>query len=194
MNRSKNNIAATGTASALALFALVGTACAQEAPDDTYDAQTQDAREMDSGMDERSDMNEPATTDTYGTTDNYGTANNQGTMDAKRQDEAHQMATMLGVSELNDIEDWKITHSGQEIGEIDRLGMDASTGELLAVVGLDGVLGLNMKEVGIPLKKLQKSGDETLSTELTKEELQQQRDIDPWDGTYSQTLNEGVSQ
>lgn len=115
-------------------------------------------------------------------------------LDAARQPEVRQLVATFGVSELNDIEDWKITNSGEELGEIDRIGIDATTGELLAVVGLKGVVGVNMKEVGVPLKKLRMAGEETLSTELTKEELQSKRDIDPWDGTFSQIVRHDTSQ
>jgi hypothetical protein len=104
------------------------------------------------------------------------------------------MAAMFGVSELNDIEDWKVTNAGTEVGDVDRIAVDRNTGELLAVVGLDGALGLDMKEVGIPLSKLRKAGEETLSTDMTKEQLQTKRDIDPWDGIYTQTLDENAAQ
>jgi hypothetical protein len=112
---------------------------------------------------------------------------------AKDKASLKAMAKTFGVSELNDIEDWKIMNGGEELGEIDRLGVDRKTGEVLAVVGLEGVIGANMKEVAIPLTKLKMAGEETLSTDLTKEQLQQRRDIDPWDGTYSQVLNDSTS-
>lgn len=162
MKNSKRNTVALGTASVLAMFAMSGTAVADQHGDKAYDA---DAKKMESTMDKHKEMI------------------------TKKNEEARQFATGFGVSELNDIEDWKITHAGEELGEIDRIGVDRSTGELLAVVGLEGVVGVNMKEVAIPLKKLQKAGDETLSTNLTKEELQSKRDIDPWDGTYTQAVN-----
>lgn len=170
MSKSKRNIRTAGTASILSIFAMSGTAFAGDPTDETYDDRTSTTYETESGMDHLK------------------------AMDAERKDEALKIASAFGVSELNDIEDWKIFNSGQEIGEIDRIGIDATTGELLAVVGLEGVLGVNMKEVGVPLSKLQLSGDETLSTELTKEELQQKRDIDPWDGTYSQLLDNETAQ
>lgn len=104
--------------------------------------------------------------------------------------DAHQMTTDFGVEELADIEGWEIVNNSETLGSIDRLGVDRQTGEILAIVGLEGVLGLNMKEVAIPLKQLQKAGDENLSTTMSKEQLQQKRDIDPWTGTFSQLLND----
>lgn len=178
MNTTKRKISAASTASALALFALTGTACAQEAADDAYESRATDTeQQMESAMD-----------NTAATADQWKDESHQ------MKDESHQMASTFGVSELNDIENWKITNGGEELGEIDRLGVDRSTGELLAVVGLEGVVGINMKEVGIPLKSLTKAGDETLSTNLTKDELQMERDIDPWDGSYSQVLKESATQ
>jgi hypothetical protein len=47
-----------------------------------------------------------------------------------------------------------------------------------------------MKEVAIPLSNLEQAGEETLSTDLSKEELQRERDIDPWDGVYTQNIDE----
>ena len=162
MSNSKRNTVALGTASVLAMFAMSGTAVADQHADKAYDA---DAKKMESTMDKHKEIA------------------------GKQAQEARQIASTFGVSELNDIEDWKITNSGEELGEIDRIGVDRSTGELLAVVGLKGVVGVNMKEVAVPLKSLRKSGDETLSTNLTKEQLQSKRDIDPWDGTYTQAVN-----
>ena len=106
----------------------------------------------------------------------------------KVKHEESAVLSKFGVAELNDIENWKIMQGETEIGEIDRLAVDRSTGELLAVVGLKGVVGMNKKEVAVPLSKLELSGDETLSTSLTKDELRMQRDIDPWDGSYSQII------
>ncbi|HNP36417.1 MAG TPA: PRC-barrel domain-containing protein [Woeseiaceae bacterium] len=113
---------------------------------------------------------------------------------ADNKQEVLRLQSNFGVEELNDIEDWEIVNNGQELGSIDRLGIDRATGEILAVVGLEGVVGVNMKEVAIPLKDLTKAGDESLSTMLSKEQLQKKRDIDPWDGTYSQIVNDAISQ
>lgn len=164
MSISKRTISFAGTASALALLAVSGAGLAQEP---TYESPPADTESMESTMDSQATM---------------------------AKDEAQQIASALGVSDLNDIENWKITSGGAELGEIDRLGVDRSTGELLAVVGLEGVVGINMKEVAVPLKSLTKAGDETLSTNLSKAELQQERDIDPWDGSYSQVLEEDATQ
>lgn len=169
MSKARRNIPVAGTASALAIFALSGTALAQTT-DEGYDSQATDPQTMESGMD------------------------SQSAMDSQRKDDALQAATAFGVSDLSDIEDWKITSGGEELGEVDRIGVDRATGELLAVVALEGVVGVNMKEVAVPLKSLTKAGDESLSTSLTKDQLQQKRDIDPWDGSYSQVLEEDATQ
>jgi hypothetical protein len=182
MNKFGRKIAAAST-SALAVVAL--SACAQETPDTVYEDQATDSRETESTLDDQTYARDTETTtmDTETSTmdSRTPTMGDQSSMAANTADEARQMATTLGVSELNDIENWKITNGGEELGEIDRIGVDRATGELLAVVGLEGVVGVNMKEVGIPLKNLTKAEDETLSTDLTMDELQQKRDIDPWD-------------
>lgn len=173
MSKSKGYIPVAGAASVLAIFALSGPALAQTS-DEGYDSQSQttdqgydsQSQTMESGMDTHSAM----------------------------KDEAAKAATTFGVSDLSEIENWKITSGGEELGEIDRLGVDRATGEILAVVGLEGVVGVNMKEVAVPLNSLTKAGDETLSTNLTKDQLQSERDIDPWDGSYSQVLDEEATQ
>ena len=196
MNRFGRKTAAAGTA---ALAALALGACAQESPDSAYDDQVGDTTESESTLDNQTlamddsamDTQTPATpTTTTGSQTSMG----QTATGANAEDEARRMASTLGVSELNDIENWKITSAGEELGEIDRIGVDRQTGELLAVVGLEGVVGVNMKEVAIPLKNLTKAEDETLSTDLTMEELQQKRDIDPWDGSESLTESETESE
>jgi hypothetical protein len=159
MTKSKRMISVAGAASTLALFAFTGAALAQSAADKGHDGKTGDAHAVQSA----SDHGKPIA--------------------ARGEDNAGQLATRFGVAELNDIEDWKVTNSGRELGEIDRLGVDRATGEMVAVVGLKGVVGVNMKEVAVPLSNLKKAGDETLATDLTKDELQRRRDIDPWDGT-----------
>jgi hypothetical protein len=111
----------------------------------------------------------------------------------KLKSESRQWSGTFGVDELNDIEDWEVVNNGEELGSIDRLGVDRTTGEIVAIVGLEGVLGANMKEVAIPLKSLSKAGDESLSANITKEQLQEKRDIDPWDDTYSQVDDEEAS-
>jgi hypothetical protein len=193
MSRFGRKIAAAGT-SALAVVAL--SACTQESPDTVYEDQATDTRETESTLDDQTYANETDTTamDTDTSTMDTQTPGmgDDTAMSAATKDEARRMATTLGVSELNEIENWKITNAGEELGEIDRLGVDRATGEILAVVGLEGVVGVNMKEVAIPLKNLTKEGDETLTTDLTMEELQQERDIDPWDD--SEVLTENATQ
>lgn len=164
MNMRKQNLSVVGTTSTLALFALAGAAYAQEPLDPLEDRDSASAHQQAANA-----------------------------SPARSATEARERATMFGVAELNEIENWKVTNGGEEIGEIDRIAVDRSTGELLAVVGLAGVVGVNMKEVGIPLSSLESAGDETLSTDMTKEELQTQRDIDPWDGRYTQSLDEDAA-
>lgn len=188
MSKFSRKIAAAGTALAIATLSV---ACTQETPDAAYDDQATDTETT--MENETLAMDDEATMDTrtptmddqaYGET---STMDDQASMAA--QEEASQVASTLGVSELNEIENWKITSDGEELGEIDRIGIDRSTGELLAVVGLEGVVGVNMKEVAVPLKSLEPAGDESLTTNLTMDELQQKRDIDPWDDSQVSTEN-----
>ena len=167
MSKSKQKLAVAGTASLLATFALAGTAFAGDVKEKSHDASAAELK-----------------THTAAEHKAKGPAG----------DDVREIATAFGVEQLNDIEDWKIMNGAEEIGEIDRLGVDAETGELLAIVGLEGVVGVNMKEVAVPLRKLHKAGDETLSTDLTKLQLQQERDIDPWDGSYTQVIKDETAE
>jgi hypothetical protein len=165
MNKSKWNTSILRTTSVLAVFALAGTA---GAGDDTY----------------KSDEDKAAHAQKTQSMDKH----------TKAKYEEQQTLKKFGVAQLNDIEDWKIIHDGTELGEIDRLAVDRNSGELLAVVGLKGVTGANMKEVSVPLSKLQMTGSEVLTTSLTKDELQKKRDIDPWDGSFSQVIGQENTQ
>jgi hypothetical protein len=204
MSRSTRNIsiatsAIATSASALAMLALSGAAGAQEPADQGYDtdADTQMESTMEGHSTTESTPGSTPGSTTESTTDSstYSTTGATAAGQAGQAgDEMQQMAATLGVSDLNELEDWKITNAGTELGEIDRIGVDRATGEVLAVVALEGVVGVNMKEVAIPLTSLEKAGEETLSSNLSKEELQKQRDIDPWDGSYSQVLKENATQ
>lgn len=133
----------------------------------------------------------PQTTSPSGTTSPKGTMSDQGAMTATgNQQDASKYADRFGVDALNDIENAEIMHEGEKIGEIDRLAVDSKTGELLAVVGLNGVLGVNMKEVTIPLSDLEPAGEDKLQTSISKEELQKQRDIDPLPASYGQIVDQ----
>ena len=185
MSTSKRTIGVAGKASTLAVFALAVAACAEETPDERFDnpaadTATEDAYESPAAGTDTADpyAGEAVADNDMGSTMDRG---EDAAAAAIGAEDTQQIATTLGVSDLNDLENWKITNNGEELGEIDRIGVDRATGEILAVVGLEGVVGINMKEVGIPLQRLQAAGDETLSTDLTKDELQQKRDIDPWD-------------
>jgi hypothetical protein len=163
MRNQKRNFSIASTAAAVSVLMAGGMAIAQDVPatDPDYKTATNKAYDASSTMDHMKDK-----------------------VDGIKK-EASQMSSNFGVEELNDIEDWEIVNNGEDLGSIDRLGVDRSTGEILAIVGLEGVVGANMKEVAVPLKKLQKAGDESLSTNMTKEQLQTKRDIDPWDDTYA---------
>lgn len=163
MRNQKRNLSIASTATALSILVSGGIVIAQETPATEPDYKTTTNQKYKAS-----------------TTMDHNTARVDGI-----KKEASQLTGTFGVKELNDIEDWKIVNNGEDLGSIDRLGVDRSTGEILAIVGLEGVVGANMKEVAVPLNTLQKAGDESLSTAMTKEQLQTKRDIDPWDNTYA---------
>lgn len=126
------------------------------------------------------------TTTTTSSSQTKSTASNKDSVDPAM---ANEQARRLGVEQLKDLENDSLVDSqGKVIGEVDRLGRDSASGDILLVIGLDGITEENMKEVAILIQDVTKIGEDRLQTTLTKTELQQKRDIDPWDGAYSQNV------
>jgi sporulation protein YlmC with PRC-barrel domain len=68
--------------------------------------------------------------------------------------------------------------SGADVGEVDRL--IANGGQLLAVVGVGGFLGLGEHDVAIPLDRFEMVGDDMVLTGVTEEQLEE---LPEWDQT-----------
>jgi sporulation protein YlmC with PRC-barrel domain len=63
-----------------------------------------------------------------------------------------------------------LSASGEDVGEIDRLV--AGGGQLMAIVGVGGFLGLGEHSVAIPLDRFEMVGDDLLLNTVTEEELE----------------------
>lgn len=68
-----------------------------------------------------------------------------------------------------------VTETGEEIGEIDRVGQRQ---ERVVTVDVGGFMGIAEKTVAIPLSELEVTADGHLQTTLTKEALERRKEFD----------------
>lgn len=71
-----------------------------------------------------------------------------------------------------------VTATGEEIGEIDRIGHSEEHQERVATVDVGGFLGVAEKTIAIPLSELETSSDGNVQTTLTKETIESQEEFD----------------
>ncbi|HEX5514276.1 MAG TPA: PRC-barrel domain-containing protein [Gammaproteobacteria bacterium] len=84
------------------------------------------------------------------------------------------------------------SQSGQELGKIDELARDKTTGKTVAIVSTGGFLGVGGEKVAMPVENIQIEGDRAVTASVTsKEELKQMATA----GTEQyEKLDEGQSQ
>ena len=76
--------------------------------------------------------------------------------------------------------------NGEEVGDVDSIKVEKATKERVAIVGIQGVIGDEMKEVAIPLSQLNMKPDGAgLETSMTKNQREQRPDVDPFDSAYA---------
>jgi hypothetical protein len=71
-----------------------------------------------------------------------------------------------------------LTESGEEVGEIDRVGESEKYQARVATVDVGGFLGIAEKTIAIPLSELEMTSDGNLRTHLTKASIQSREDFD----------------
>lgn len=104
---------------------------------------------------------------------------------ADRDDRSHAVDTKLalraGDEQSQDLEGMDVIGSnGEQIGDIDRIVI--KDGTETAVIGIDGFIGANAKEVAVPLAKLTRAADEDkMYLNYTQEQLKALPDVDPGD-------------
>lgn len=74
-----------------------------------------------------------------------------------------------------DIEGKEVLSGGAKIGDVDRVA--TTGGEVVVIIGLKD----DTKEVAVPLSAVTVAADGTVSTSLTKEQLESYEDVDPLD-------------
>lgn len=69
--------------------------------------------------------------------------------------------------------------NGEELGDVDRVVIDHTTGKKMLVIGLKGIIGTGLKEVLLPLDQVTLSPDgEKVVTNMTKQVLEALPDVD----------------
>lgn len=72
-----------------------------------------------------------------------------------------------------------LSRDGEEIGDVDEIVVDATTGDKFAVVDVGGFLGIGEKSIVVPLDELSLSNDDRIQSDLTRETLQTETEYDP---------------
>lgn len=75
--------------------------------------------------------------------------------------------------------------NGEKLGDVDSVRLKASTKERVAIIGIDGIVGANAKEVAVPLRELRMmEGTDTIESDLSMAQLKERPDVDPLDDEY----------
>lgn len=170
----KNGKLALASLASLALAGGLGTASAQESaePEISYEDTTEVQSDYESA-------NEHQAVDGMAHSDKMTKGMEYSTAD-------------LSAMDPDELEGKTIYFNGEEVGDVDSIRVEKATKERVAIIGIEGVVGANAKEVAVPLNRLrlQASGD-GLETNLSKNELQTLPDVDPLDDNY-EDIDEGV--
>lgn len=130
------------------------------------------------------------TSDPYGetgTASDPSTASDPGTADDPMMGADRSRSGMAGGSLENMTADEivgkaVVSRDGEEIGDVDDIVTDPTSGQAFAVVDVGGFLGVGQKSIVIGLDELEMStGDDRIQSELTREELQTKTEYAPGD-------------
>lgn len=123
-----------------------------------------------------------------------------GTAPAKpgeqQQQTSQQTQTQTQPTDVAQLQQMKgkslYSQSGEELGKIDELARDKTTGKTVAIVSTGGFLGVGGEKVAMPVENIQIEGDRAVTASVTsKEELKQMATA----GTEQyEKLDEGQSQ
>ncbi|MEX0706864.1 MAG: PRC-barrel domain-containing protein [Woeseia sp.] len=169
---------------ALASLVMAGSlaVCAQEPNEDIV---SESQRDTDQSMNER--QQDPAVASDY---DRDRTRSEPADTRASRQSQAGENRDGMGMGNdlsrmtAEELEGKKVlTLTGEEIGEIDDVGMSVSQQARVATVEVGGFLGISEKTIAIPLSDLQASGsgDDSVRTSMTRTSIENLPDFDDSD-------------
>jgi sporulation protein YlmC with PRC-barrel domain len=84
-----------------------------------------------------------------------------------------------------------VSREGEEIGDVQEVVTDPTSGQKFAVVDVGGFLGVGQKSIVIAFDELQMSGEDRLQSDLTRETLQTKTEYSP--GDYEPVSGSGES-
>lgn len=73
------------------------------------------------------------------------------------------------------------TEDGEELGTIEQVGYSTASQEQVATINVGGFLGVGEKIIAVPLSELQMGSDDSLTTSMSREEIQSEPEFDPSD-------------
>lgn len=105
----------------------------------------------------------------------------EGTEATESQDPAAEMEMPHSVADMS-AEELQgltiVTATGEEVGEVDRVGHSETDQERVVTVDVGGFLGVGARTIAIPLSELEMTSDGRLQTTLTRESLETQPEFD----------------
>ena len=171
---------------AVASVAMAGSlaVCAQE-PDDAVVTESQ--RDTDQSMEER--QQDPTVASDY---DRERTSTGPADTRVSQHDQASEQSDGMGMGMGMDVSTMTaaelkgkkvLTLTGEEIGEIDEVGISGTRQERVATVEVGGFLGISEKTIAIPLSELQSSvsGEDSVKTSLTRTSIETLPEFDESD-------------
>jgi sporulation protein YlmC with PRC-barrel domain len=179
--RTKQHLAVWAGSALLATGALVGCGPGDQQEPGTPPATEQTAPE-DTATDDNMAMYEPedagedtATAEDPAMTDDRSTADR-----SYASPEGGQAGGSLeGMSDDEIVGKAIVSRDGEEIGDVDEVVVDGTTGQKFVVVDVGGFLGVGEKSIVVALDELQAADDDRIQSDLTRETLQTQTEYDP---------------
>lgn len=167
---------------AVASLAMAGSlaVCAQE-PDDAIVTESQ--RDTDRSMDERQ-QDSTIASDYDREKTRSGPTDTRADQQGQAGEHSDGMGNDLSGMTAAELKGKKVlTLTGEEVGEIDEVGMSATQQARVATVEVGGFLGISEKTIAIPLSELQSSvsGDDSVKTSLTRTSIEALPEFDESD-------------
>lgn len=193
--RTKNHLVIWAGSALLATGAVVG--CGPGDPQDpgtppaTEDpaADNMAMYEPEETGDERSTAEDRSTADDRSMTDDRTMAEDRSYASPQTGEATDSLASM-STEEI--VGKAIVSRDGEEIGDVDEVVVDGTTGQKFAVVDVGGFLGVGEKSIVVALDELQAADDDRIQSDLTRETLQTQTEYDP--GYFEKTAEEPSTQ
>lgn len=185
---TKRYLAIWASSALLATGALVG--CGPGDPQEPATPETEDPAADNMAMYEPEDTgaaDDPTMADDPSMADDRSTTGDPTSASPEGSDAA---GSLEGMSNDDLVGKAIVSRDGEEIGDIDEIVVDGTTGQKFAVVDVGGFLGVGEKSIVVALDELESTADDRIQSDLTRETLQTQTEYDP---SYFETSDEESS-